>query len=397
MLIIPDLYQPPVSDDKFHVKFQIDESCKKLLTKDILKRLENLTDSGLFISLSEIVVSARVFFSGSPDDNLSPEELNELCNHIIWGILRFTKPEVKTNKKNIPKLQLTGSNESRLQAFISEILAIGIGLVAASYIYDIPFFSWKSLPKLQRMDFDAISLNGFSVRLEVKGRSDRRNLSSAKSETKFKIKKDKEDKNISQPDYYAGLTFLLENNINSNGTQLYFTDPPGVRTTNADFLIQNFRNILKHFASFFTEQGFIDFANRLITISDSSIDKFYFYLENGDTDLLKLLPHKSYRTTYKIKNSQNGESFAFKGTAFEGWKWPSYQTIISLEKIHKGYFFWGLWSPIFNCLVDGELDKIRTMQIKSQTMYLDPYIYILLPNGFILIWSPTIDELIAHQ
>jgi hypothetical protein len=131
---------------------------------------------------------------------------------------------------------------SRLSVTRSEILAFGIGLEVASRIYDIEYALWEGSPGLSLHDIQTFNATGGLIRVELRGRINRQNMTSAVAEVHEKF---------ATGDFSsaAGVIVFPRTTNGSRSAEIMILDPDGDRPN--DRASARLRILLRHYAPFF--------------------------------------------------------------------------------------------------------------------------------------------------
>lgn len=386
-LVLAPTGHPAVPPDEVLIEIEVDYSRCQPSIGPVKKALDNLNSSHLNVSISQIIAYAGTHYRGAASDHwgigIPRAEIQRAWENILsWKPTR----QLRTHDK-AAKLVLADLNNSRDKALVSEVLAVGVGLIAARHVYDIPYRFWSPTPGLSRTDFKAPNLGG-EVHLEVRGRFDRKHLDSAKNGIydKFGL-----TPTISGQ---LGAIYCPRTTPNVRTADLILIDPDG--TSDQYDSHSRLRALLRHYAPFYTKQGYNAFGGRLIDLSESETSIFENYLSAGDDGLRSLSGiRNSWRTSFLLDN------YKFIGTSWEASAVPAPTLFNESEAPYEsGVLYWAIWEPIHNALVSGDLESIATAELSNYVLPADREngkfgTYIGLEDGTAIAWARKLEELMA--
>lgn len=387
-LVLAPTGHPPVPSDQVLIEVEVDYSRCGTPSSSEKKTLDDLDKNGLSISISQIVAYAGTQYRGAALDHWGVGTRRAEIQRAWENILSW-KPRCEVRAKDkISKLVFDDLKNSRDKALLSEILAIGVGLIAASRVYKIPYKYWYPTPGLSRTDFMAPRLNGH-VHLEVRGRFDRKNFKSA-IEAVW-------DKFGSTPSIAneLGAVFFPRSTPNVRTPDLILLDPEGpARLVERE---EFFRALLWHYSDFYIKQGYDSFGGRLVELAQAGEREFNAYLHGGD-EVLKLLGGQfgSWRTSFTLE----GEFFI--GTAWEASAVPHIEAFFTSAETHysSGFLVWAIWEPIHGAIIEGDLERVASAELNSFVIPGDPDngqlgAYVGLEDGTTIAWARNLDDLVS--
>ncbi|MCU1223834.1 MAG: hypothetical protein JWQ42_1927 [Edaphobacter sp.] len=275
-------------------------------------------------------------------------------------------------------LVVDSQTNARLSATRSEILAFGIGLEVASRIYATPYQLWEGSPGLSLHDIQTYNAAGSLIHVELRGRIDRKNMTSAVNEVHEKF---------ANGDFSsaAGIIVFPRTTNTSRSAEIMILDPPGDRLNENSS--SRLRILLRHYAPFFYYQdGLVRrFGERMREISYSPDQEFEQYLSHGDQELLGI-SIKSARTGF----TQDG--IRYIGTFWNGIYWPEW--LVGMRSPSGGgAFFWGLRKEVVEDIRHGRLTGLLTFEVKAMVRKDERRLVVLLEDGPGIIWVPSTDDL----
>lgn len=370
----------PIDDVKIEVELDLSLPC----SPSLINRLSSIQSTGITVPISKIIAFSALHFHDAIDDFYGIG-INRSAIKIAWENIASWRPSaVIRSRDGASKLTFVQKNNSRVQALVSEIVGVGVGLVAASHVFQIPFRFWYPTPKLGPTDFCAPGLGG-EVHIECRGRFRRGGWKEAKEQVYKKFFKP--NKFSSQ----LGTLISLNDTPNTRSPDLVLIDPPG-----EGLLLNRFhahRAILRHYAPFFGAQGLFKFENRLQVVSEFDDSDFEKYLTEGDETLYRLRGWESGRTSFMLGDVK------FRGTAWKADYLPfSVFHDENMDAKHKsGFAIFGLATSIIRCLVKGELDNLVDAQIDSWQQRDEVAMssaYYVFEDGTAIAWAPSIEALL---
>ena len=370
----------PIDDVKIEVELDLSLAC----SPNLVNRLSAIQSNGITVPISKIVAFSALHFHGAVYD-FHKIGLNRSAIKLAWEDIASWRPRaVIRSRGKTSKLTFVQMGNSRVQALVTEIVGVGVGLVAASHVFQIPFRLWYPTPKLGPTDFCAPYLDG-EVHLECRGRFQRGGWENAKQQVYKKF--------LGPNSYHSqlGTLFSLNTTPNSRKPDLVLIDPPGEVLVLDRF--HAYRAILKHYAPFFGAQGKFEFANRLQIVSEFDNYDFEKYLSEGDESLYRMRGWGSGRTSFTLG------SVKFWGTA---WKADSLPFNVFYgdnpdAKQKSGYAFFGLAKSIILCLAKGELENLVDAQItpwQQRDEVAMSSAYYVFEDGTAIAWAPSIEALL---
>lgn len=342
--------------------------------KNYSANIANVSNNGINVSVASLLARAATMYIQRKLVNATRINLQEL--NLTYALFAFVSPQIiNNNGKN--RLAIVKSENSRLQAIVTETMAIGATLLAGENVFSIPLKFWYPTPKLQRFDFEA-TFNGSAFGLEAKGRIDCENLYSAKSSIEKKLAY-----NVKSKQYHHALGVIyspsLINCINKH--DIVVIDPDEHLAPLDEFA--NTRSILRHYSIFYKMQGYLDVYKSISSMTKpENIGILVDYLNGGFRDLK---PGKKWRTRFKVR----GE--AYLGTAWSDK--DSLSTSVHITDSEGGYM-WGIKEDIHNAIISGDIGKILETSYFDDDFWDDEYRYILMGDGSAVGWAPSLDKLL---
>jgi len=377
-----------VPHDSVLVEVEVSDSRCAPVAADIKKRLQDLENAGLEISIAKIVAFAsKHFFDAFIDYWNAGDNVAQI--QTAWQNIAVWRPTKEVRRKDrISKLVVADRSNSREKARVSEILAVGVGLIAATRVYELPYRFWHPTPGLARTDYTAPLLGTGPVHLEVRGRFDRRNWRSAQGQIWEKFGA------TPTMSSHLGAIYAPRTTANTRSSDLILLDPSGDHHDVA--AEDSYRAILRHYAPFFAHQGFLALGARLFELATASPEELAEYLRRGDETLRALRDRRrAYRTSFSIGAER------FVGTAWQADLIPAHRHAEAQQEYAAGYVIWGIWEPLFDALVNGNIDAIAGAELEEWTLAPasergDVWAtYTVLEDGTALAWAPTIDHLLT--
>lgn len=342
----------------------------------VAKHLEELKSDGLTVPISRLVAYAGIHYRGTAKDYWRIGD-GRACIQGAWQDICNWNPHSEVDSAGKSRLVFNVNKNSRRQANLAEVMAVGVGLVVATKIYDMPYRFWRPTPGLLRYDFRGPAAGGAELQLEVRGRSGGK-LGNAQEEVHRKFG---ENPSMARQ---LGAIFATRTSADVSYPDLILLDPKKDGLS-AQLQHQQYRSLLEHYAFFFLGQGFTDFGDRLRTLASVSDTEFDLFLANGD-DLLRKARVK--RVSFRV------ESYTFSGTAFQGVAWPRHIAPPTPDvDFSSGCFYFGIWTKAVDALCEGQLEDLADMTT-AEEIYVDgAKVYIILDDATALAWAPTNEQL----
>lgn len=349
----------------------------KCLSTSYLPSIHNLQQTGINTSVASFVARSATMYMQrlASVKNVSQTELN-----LAYALFAFSSPKTVTNN-GLSRLVINKSINSRLQAVITETLAIGASLLAGEAVFGVPLQYWNPTPRLQRLDFYA-DFNGARYGLEAKGRIDFNNTVSAESSIDEKFS---DSKVTSQYHHALGVIYTPSININGipqiNPHDIIVIDPESDLPPLGE--LDDVRSILKHYSRIYKAQGYSDVYEELLKITNKKSDNALFeYFKNG---LQELKPGKKWRVKFYIKEIE------YVGTA---WSDKIGQYGSSDSENESGAYMWGIKRQIHDAIMSGKIDSILSIKNYDDDFWQDQYRYVVIGDGSAIGWAPSLNDLL---
>lgn len=370
---------PPIPNDLVHLNIRVVPRACLLAPGSRLFDLAGLQSTGVDLTISSIVAYGAMHFANAASGFIGLDEVRAMTL-LAWTNLAAWSPRAVMLPSKTPRLVVSKLGNSRLQAFMSEILAVGVGLQIAKRFYSVPFRFWEASPGLSNFDYWTHAPAGQKIRLEVRGRFNGSNLAPAvlQVENKFSAIKDF--------NRAMGVIFCPHDSLTPRATDIWLVDPENP-DTEPQFPTIKFRMLLRHYAAFFAFQGFGGYAKRMRGLSEAPEEEFQVYLRSGDR---MLQGESEFQTHFKVGGA------LYKGTFFDGAWWPASLFPI-LEFKGRGGFFWGLHEEVIKAIGSGQLARVADMDAKDFTSAESPFVHVQLDDGSALAWAPSLKSLAEHE
>ena len=296
----------------------------------------------------------------------------DLLRH--WGMTAV--PHHRRPNRSV--LRVTEQPNSRMTAFRSEVLAIGVALEVGIRLYDTAYPFWAATEGLQAFDLQATDDAGNQYRVEARGRIDRTNVGTAKKQVYDKFV----NANFSQA---AGVIFFPRTN-NRGREDILVLDPDG----DLNHLLANsrYRNLLRHYAPLFIAQGPLirPFGDRLLWLAKASDTDFANYMSTGDEVLMN-------RRTRSARSGYGWRGVQYVGTFFEDFAWPNWLLPVD-RPTDGGVFFWGIAKDVVVSLQTGAVRELRFVVAEQATVHRsETTMAIVMPDRTLLVWGLTMKDL----
>jgi hypothetical protein len=374
----PNPLVPAPSTDIVHLRVGADRTRCSTIDQAINSRLSFLETHGISISIAQLVANANLYFAGAVADEGAGEE--EARMRAAWEALRHwgmvAVPHQRQPGRTV--LQVAGQTNSRLTAFRSEVLAIGVALEIGIRLYDTAYPYWAATEGLQPFDLQSSDEAGNEYRIEARGRINRTNVGIAITDVHDKFP----DADFS---HAAGVIFFPRTN-NRGREDILVLDPDG--EPSRGLRNRRYRNLLVHYAPIFIAQGGAvrPFGERMRVLAKSSDKQFSDYLKNGDVALQN-------PRTRRTHASFTWRGTRYLGTFFQDFVWPTWLTNISLPA-EGGVFFWGIAREIVLGIENGTLKDFRfSVSERALVDRRDAVTAIVMPDRTLLIWGMTMEDL----
>lgn len=370
----------PIDNVKIEVELDLSLAC----SPSLINRLSAIQTNGITVPISQIIAFSALHFQDAIDDFYGIG-ITRSAIKLAWENIASWRPRaVLRARDSVSKLTFDQRANSRVQALVTELIGVGVGVIAASHVFQIPFQFWHPTPKLGPTDFCAPGLGG-EVHVECRGRFGRGGWQEAKEQVYKKFFK---------PNSFSsqlGTLVSLNNTPNTRSPDLVLIDPPGEGLLQNKFHLH--RAMLRHYAPFFAGQRKFEFANRLHVISEFSDSDFERYLSEGDETLYRLRGWGSGRTSFTLGNVK------FWGTAWEADSLPFNVFIGDSQDTTQtsGYAIFGLANSIILCLAKGELENLIDAQItpwQKRDEVAMSFAYYVFEDGTAIAWAPSIEALL---
>jgi hypothetical protein len=368
----------PVPIATVHFNVEVDRSRCATTSPEIDTRLTTLEANGLSMTVVEIVIRAGMHFAGAVMDRGEGFEVAQIRK--AWDFLMDwnLRAEVHATAPTRTVLVVDEQTNARLSATRSEILAFGIGLEVASRIYDIEYSLWEGSPGLSLHDIQTVNDVGGLIRVELRGRINRKSMTTAVTEVHDKFATG----NFSSA---AGVIVFPRTTNGSRSAEIMILDPDGDRPN--DRASARLRILLRHYAPFFYYQGGIvrRFGERMREISLSPDGEFDTYLARGDAILIQ-----STTRAGRVGFTESG--VLYLGTIWEGVYWPEWLTGVQAPST-GGFFFWGLRKGIVEAIRDGRLAELIDLHLETKVISETERLIVTLEDGTCLIWAANISDI----
>lgn len=358
----------------FVVQAKSDSSC---LSTIYAGSISHLVKHGINTTVASFLARSATMFIQRCSVNASSTNLHEL--NLAYALFAFVAPSVQKHNGQ-HRLIIQKSINSRLQAVITEMMALGATLLAGEKVFNIPLKFWYPTSKLDRFDFES-QYNKSRFALEAKGRIDTNNSVTAENSiiNKFKAKS-----TIARYDHVLGVIYtpcFCENKKQTVYPKDILLIDPDNRLPPLDDLA-GVRSILRHYSYIYKAQGYIDLFSRLIAIADNK-ESMLRYINQGIPDLSK---RRYYRTSFLINNTR------YLGTA-----WSDKPEL--LNPINEGYekdpcYIWGIKESIHDAIFSGTIDRLLKEEHEENDFYKGKNRYILLGDGSAIGWAPSSKSLL---
>lgn len=172
----------PVPIATLHFNVEVDRSRCTTTSPEIETRLTALDAAGLSMTVLEILVRAGMHFAGG--EGFEVAQIRKAWDFLMdWNL----HAEVHALTPTRTVVVVDEQPNSRLSATRSEILAFGIGLEVASRIYDIEYAMREGSTGLSLHNIQTFNATGGLIRVELRGRINRQNMTSAVAEAHQKF------------------------------------------------------------------------------------------------------------------------------------------------------------------------------------------------------------------
>jgi len=355
---------------------EVEGSCANLSTQ-CRSNLLQLGKQGIRTTVANFLARSATMYIQRSSVNCESVDQNEL--NLAYALLSFASPRT-VDHKGKRRLVINQTINSRLQAIITETMAIGAGLLAAEATLNVPLQYWYPTERLHRLDFEA-SHKGSKYGLEAKGRIDKNNLSAAKKSIHDKMN----DLNIkNQFNHIIGSVYIPS--LDENGTprinpyDIVIIDPENDVPMQSRYSMQ--RSLLKHYSYLYKAQGYYDMYERMSQLSDENNEGLLIdYLNTG---MRNLAPGRNWRITFRVRDVE------YVGTA---WQDRLGMLAYEGERNKDGAYMWGIKRSLHDAIVMGNISALMEMH-EEDDFWQEIYRYITLGDGSAIGWAPSIDLLL---
>lgn len=356
----PAIQLPPLNNDM--VKFDVDvdnSACGSSLDKEIVSRLTDLEKNGIETTISTIVGFSSLYFVGirqvanNRADSLF--RLKEAWNRLSsWGL-----------KSENNKLVFNDNNHPGERQKTSELAAIGVGLLCARLIYNVPLRYW--VPTNQgRFDYHAPTSTSHAFKVEVRGRFDRKNWKAACEEVRKKIGTAGDYRNA------AGIVFAPRTSSKTRTADIQIMDPVGNDRSFGKYFRE--RSILQHYAHYCLTRGSIEFGRTLADIAEASDFDIEKYQETGID---------GFKTKSLFSDRFDLFGQEYHGVTIRIRPWDSVLQHLRKKKpnIQTSYLFDGIDVRILEFLRTGKLHSITNLEARTDIQVTDYAVRMLTEDG----------------
>lgn len=374
-----DPFLPTISEDLAHFTVEVDDNRCSNIPANVRTVLDTMQKDGIEVPFASVIRRCATHLSGAVVDYWKIGDENARIKH-VWEQLAHWKPRLELHLPS-GKNRLVVADQKNLEVTSgrTQILSVGVGLIVAEKLYNVPFVQWTKTQSLNPHDFEAPAPNGGRYEVEVRGRLNRNHLQEAIKGV---------HKKFQTPDFTAaaGIIFAPRTALRRSTADIIVIDPEGrgVLMEEANEL----RAVVRHYIPFFEQQGgwspCVQFAARLRGLSEAGDDAFRNYLARGDEALRAI--RKPWHTGFRYNRAE------FKGTAWHGTYFPS-ALAGKVGDTNNGACYWGLWTVVIDALREGRLEKIASMKVREGGANHDGKVFQLLPDGTAFAYAPSEEQL----
>jgi len=373
-------HQPrEIPDNRVNLNVEVDLSACDRMPQRLVASFQDVERAGIQTSISEIVSYAGIHFEGASDTSDPQAPVRMAWNDLsAWEYRTWSEDNSRSRLFVSPPANDSVHNRG------TELLATGVGLIAATRIYQSSLPVWHRTTGLAPFDYTAqSSLAGGKVAAEVRGRMDGHGWARAIEQSREKLTQASELNLVSA----AAILYAPRQRPSRNETDVLIIDP-ALGGDGID-LFDMYRGVLQHYIPFFDRQAFEAashapiraFVKRMRELVASSDTEFAEYLRSGDRLLRQLRP---WLASFRYLD------YEFRGTAWSGLTLPGNlidEFDLELGIPRTGDYYWTLWSDVITSIQRGRLSDLVLMQVPFVHATIMDRVFVLLPDGIAIAWA----------
>jgi hypothetical protein len=382
MSVLKKLAEPPGIPLRAHVDLKIEVNqthCKAP------KNVAKLNDTWARTTIHAIVAHAAAHFQDAPvAGNAKPT--TEVRMRQAWSRLCDFSPRAETHDGR-RRLVITPGKNIDVRAEASQLLGVGIGLAVICAKLEVPYTSIVKQNFSSKVfhDFEGVRRSK-PLKIEVRGRYRRNNRTKALDQVKKKFSGGHDFASAVAAQVYPF------NVANRDHADIELVDPDGdVPDLSLDALC---RQAIRHYLPYLERQN-VHSAILLQMLVALPNDTFAtFFRSTWRRVWQPILEGQPIPVLGRTSLHCAGERYW--GTIYNDWAAPPWASQY-VDRTQGGFVFMGLPLVLFRQFTTIE-DTVRLLQYGPPVATAnDGYVYVRLGDGFLLIWSPTLEGLTRHE
>lgn len=351
------------------------------------KYISKLDNTWARTSILSIVTHAAAHFQDAPLAVGRSDTTNERMRQ-AWSRLCDFQLRAESDGKR-KRLVITPGNNTDVRAEMSQLLGIGLGLAIICKKLNVPYASIvkKNYSPKVFHDFDAVHKSKL-IKLEVRGRYRQNNRSNALQQVKNKFSKERD---FSQA--IAAQVYPFDS-AHRSAPDVELVDPEGIGTSLS--LGDLSRMVLWHYLPYIERQN-VDGAillRMLLNLPDDRYPDFFRTTWKLLWDAVLKSEARQPRMLGRVTMRCMGD--VYMGTIYNDWAAPPWAADF-IDSSSPGFVFMGLPLTILSAF--GKLENtVQLLENQPESIsHRDGLVYARISDGFLLIWSPTLDALMNHE